>query len=128
MAVFWLMFDDTIFLLRPLKRSEYMFDNIKLLLITAAGKSLDYNYQTSRLFVGMENGLITEFHVADDYNKLTFQKNYISHSDQVNGLLFSLPSEWLLSVSRDKFFCWYCAETARRIGGYLCGSCCTAVQ
>lgn len=89
---------------------------------------MDFNHESKRLFVGMENGLITEFHVADDYNKLTHQKNYISHSDQVTGVLFSLLNEWLLSVSRDRFFCWFCAETGRRIGGYQCSSWCTALQ
>lgn len=89
---------------------------------------MDFNHETKRLFVGMENGLISEFLVADDYNKITFRRNYLAHAEHVTGLIFSLFNEWILSVSRDKSFCWHCSETGRKLGSFQCNSWCTALQ
>lgn len=90
--------------------------------------AMNFNHETKRLFVGLENGSISEFTVADDYNRITHQRHYITHKDRITGLIFSLINEWVLSVSRDKYFCWHCSETGRRLGGIQCNTSLTALQ
>ncbi|XP_035692990.1 WD repeat and FYVE domain-containing protein 2-like [Branchiostoma floridae] len=94
----------------------------------AAASALDYNPETRRLFVGLENGTISEFLLADDFNRMAATRNYLAHQQRVVGINFSLQCEWLLSVGRDKFFQWHCSETGRRLGGFQSGAWCTAVQ
>lgn len=76
----------------------------------------------------MENGSISEFAVADDYNRMTHVRNYLAHQQRVTGLIFSLDQEWVLSCGRDKYFQWHCSETGRRLGGFECSSWCTALE
>ncbi|XP_023221824.1 WD repeat and FYVE domain-containing protein 2-like [Centruroides sculpturatus] len=87
-----------------------------------------YNPETKRLFIGMENGSISEFILSDDFNILTHQRNYLAHQGRVTGVEFSLWSEWVLSVGRDKYFQWHCSETGQRLGGFQCNAWCTALQ
>ncbi|CAN8020167.1 unnamed protein product [Ixodes persulcatus] len=94
----------------------------------SAASSMDYNSETRRLFIGMDNGSISEFLVADDFNKMTHQRNYLAHQGKVVGIVFSLIAEWVLSVARDKYFQWHCSETGRRLGGFQCNAWCTALQ
>ncbi|KAH9416129.1 WD repeat and FYVE domain-containing protein 2 [Dermatophagoides pteronyssinus] len=90
--------------------------------------SMDYNHQTKRLFVGLDNGYISEFNVSDDYNRIKLIKNYAAHQNRIKSILFSLDTEWLLSIGRDKYFVWHCAERGKRIGAYFCQNSCTALQ
>ena len=76
----------------------------------------------------MENGSISEFQVADDYNRITHIRNYLAHQAKVSGITFSITTEWLLSVGYDKYINWHCSETGRRLGGFLCNTWCTALQ
>ncbi|XP_015785683.1 WD repeat and FYVE domain-containing protein 2 [Tetranychus urticae] len=94
----------------------------------AAGTVMSFNHETKRLFVGMENGSISEFLIADDYNRITHQRTYIAHNERVTGLIFSIFHEWVLSVSKDRYFCWHCSETGNRLGGFQFNSWCTALQ
>lgn len=89
---------------------------------------MDFNHETRRLFIGMENGQISEFDVAEDYNRITGTRNYIAHIGRINQVVFSLITEWVLSVARDKFFNWFCSETGRRLGGIQLAHPCTALQ
>ncbi|XP_076312578.1 WD repeat and FYVE domain-containing protein 2-like [Tachypleus tridentatus] len=94
----------------------------------SAAMCMDYNSETKRLFVGMENGSISEFLVAEDYNRMAHQRNYLAHQARVTGVVFSLITEWVLSVGRDKYFQWHCSESGRRFGGFHCNAWCTALQ
>jgi WD40 repeat protein len=89
---------------------------------------MDFNHETKRLFVGMENGSISEFLVAEDYNRITHQRNYLAHQGRVTQVVFSIITEWVLSVGRDKYFNWHCSESGRRLGGFQCNCWCTALQ
>lgn len=97
-------------------------------ILPSAASTMDFNRETKRLFVGMDNGSISEFNVAEDYNRVVHQKNYLAHQSRITGLVFSLLTEWVLSVGRDKYFQWHCSETGRRLGGFMCSSSCTALQ
>lgn len=89
---------------------------------------MDFNHETKRLFVGMENGSVSEFLVAEDFNRITHQRNYLAHQARVTDVVFSIITEWVLSVGRDKYFNWHDSETGRRLGGFQCSSWCTALQ
>ena len=89
---------------------------------------MDFNHETKRLFVGLDNGSVSEFCLADDYNRITHCRNYLAHQNRVTAVVFSILTEWVLSVGRDKYFVWHCSETGRRLGGYLCNSWVTALQ
>lgn len=94
----------------------------------SAASCMDFNNETKRLFVGMENGSISEFLVSEDLNKMTHQRNYLAHQARVTGVIFSVITEWVLSVGRDKYFQWHCSESGRRLGGFQCNAWCTAIQ
>ncbi|GAB6030951.1 WD repeat and FYVE domain-containing protein 2 [Chamberlinius hualienensis] len=94
----------------------------------AAATVIDYNGETRRVFIGMENGTISEFILADDFNRMHHQRDYLAHQNRVTGVVFALNCEWILSVGRDKYFQWHCSETGQRQGGYLCNAWCTTLQ
>ncbi|XP_006816296.2 WD repeat and FYVE domain-containing protein 2-like, partial [Saccoglossus kowalevskii] len=89
---------------------------------------MDYNSETRRLFVGLDNGTISEFLLSDDFNRMQTRRDYLAHQNRVTGIFFTLLSEWVLSVGRDKYFQWHCSETGRRLGGYQSSSWCTCLQ
>ncbi|EEB17356.1 WD repeat and FYVE domain-containing protein, putative [Pediculus humanus corporis] len=90
--------------------------------------SLAYNSQSKQLFIGLENGTISEYILADDYNQLIFAKNYSNHQNQVSAIYFCLQNKWLLCVGHDKFFNFYCTQNAQRLGGHQGDAWFTALQ
>lgn len=96
--------------------------------LLAPASSMNYNHQTKRLFVGLDNGHISEFSVSSDYNRIKLVKNFIAHQGRVKEVLFSLESELVLSIGRDKYFTWHCSERGNRLGTYLCKFACTSLQ
>lgn len=89
---------------------------------------MNYNHQTKRLFVGLDNGYISEFSVANDYNRIKLGTNFAAHQSRVKDVLFSIEAELLLSIGRDKYFVWHCSEKQLKIGAYLCKFVCSALQ
>ena len=82
---------------------------------------MDFKQEYRRLFIGMDNGGITEFEVADDYNKITAIRNFVAHSGRVTQVIFSNDNlQWLLSVAKDKAFLVHETETGRRAAGVCC--------
>lgn len=53
-----------------------------LTFFTACCPCLDFNHETQRLFVGLENGVISEFVVGDDFNKMTHHRDYFCMNDE----------------------------------------------
>ncbi|XP_071951193.1 WD repeat and FYVE domain-containing protein 2-like [Antedon mediterranea] len=90
--------------------------------------TMDFNKETRRLFVGLDNGTISEFSLSDDYNRLLFRRDYLAHQNRVTSVIFSVTSELVLSVGRDKYLQWHCAESGRRLGGYQLSAWCTALE
>ena len=62
------------------------------------------------------------------YNLKMFYLFFPAHQGRVVDIVFSVWSEWVLSVGRDKYFQWHCSETGQRQGGFQCNAWCTAVQ
>ncbi|CAD5113658.1 DgyrCDS2819 [Dimorphilus gyrociliatus] len=89
---------------------------------------LEYEHVTHKLFIGMENGTISEYKVSEDYNSLKQERDYLAHILKVTSVQFSPTDNWLLSCSRDKNFQWHCTQTGRRLGGYVTNAWCTCLQ
>ena len=89
---------------------------------------MHFHESSRRLFVGMDNGSVTEFLVADDYNRMTQTRCYVAHQGRVAQVVFSPDTEWLLSVAKDKFLYIHCTETGRRLIGYPESAVCTSLQ
>ncbi|XP_077299813.1 WD repeat and FYVE domain containing 2 [Arctopsyche grandis] len=90
--------------------------------------SMFYTPETRQLFIGQENGTVSEFLLASDCNRITPVKEYLAHTSRVTGVIFALSCEWVLSVGRDKLFSIYCSETGRKLGGYTFEAWCTTLQ
>jgi hypothetical protein len=46
----------------------------------------------------------------------------------VTGIHYSARQQWLMSVSRDRYFQLHSTQTGLRLGGYLSKAWCTAVE
>ncbi|KAB7505958.1 WD repeat and FYVE domain-containing protein 2 [Armadillidium nasatum] len=89
---------------------------------------LFYADDNRKLFIGLENGTVTEYEVATDWNSITHTRDYLSHQSLVTGLIYDRNSEWMLSISRDKFLVYHCTESGRRLGGHQCSAGCTSIE
>ncbi|KAL3312785.1 WD repeat and FYVE domain-containing protein 1 [Cichlidogyrus casuarinus] len=63
------------------------------------------------LFVGQENGTISEYHLTADTNSMTHQRDILAHTGKITGLAVDLPDEWLISVAEDKKLVLTCLKT-----------------
>jgi len=98
--------------------------------MTSAVTSVVYHHslENRRIFVGVETGMISEFSLADDYNRMDHIRDYHAHQSRVTGLYYSAENKWILSVGKDRYFQYHCTESGRRLGGYLCNSWCTSLD
>uniref|UniRef100_A0A2P2I7C9 WD repeat and FYVE domain-containing protein 2-like n=1 Tax=Hirondellea gigas TaxID=1518452 RepID=A0A2P2I7C9_9CRUS len=96
--------------------------------LPAAPTSLHYTHESRTLCIGINNGTVMEFEVARDENSLNHRRDYLSHQGRVTAVRFSAVHAWLLSVSRDKFFCFHSTTSGHRLGGHECSGWCTALE
>ena len=68
----------------------------------AAATAVCYNHESQRIFVGVESGMVSEFILADDYNRMDHKRDYHAHQSRVTGLKFCQQNKWILSVGKDK--------------------------
>lgn len=90
--------------------------------------SLCYTPETRTLFIGQENGTISQFTLSDDCNRLTPIREYLAHQARITSVTFAKHTGWILSVGKDKFFAYHSTETGERIGCYTFEAMCTAMQ
>ncbi|XP_055389387.1 WD repeat and FYVE domain-containing protein 2 [Condylostylus longicornis] len=90
--------------------------------------SLDYVEETRQLFVGQENGTVSQYTLSEDCNRLSLIRDYLAHQARVTACILSRADAWVLSVSKDKTFAYHCTQTGRRIGGYTFEASCTCLQ
>ncbi|KAK1797522.1 hypothetical protein P4O66_000815 [Electrophorus voltai] len=79
---------------------------------------MSFNPETRRISVGMDNGVVSEFILSEDYNKMTPARTYQAHQGGVTVVLFVLEMEWVLSTGQDKSFTWHCSESGQQLGTY----------
>jgi hypothetical protein len=68
----------------------------------AAATALAYSHESKKVFVGVESGMISEFILADDFNRIDHKRDYHAHQSRVTGLYFCEQNKWILSVGKDK--------------------------
>ncbi|EPB73893.1 FYVE zinc finger [Ancylostoma ceylanicum] len=98
-------------------------------IMPVAPTCLYYSEETSRLFVGLLNGHVYEYHVADDYNSMSDPeaRRWTIHAGPISGLGIALNAELVFSCSKDKSVVWHCSETGIKRGAFHCDSSCTAM-
>ncbi|KAM4608511.1 WD repeat and FYVE domain-containing protein 2 isoform 2-T2 [Polymixia lowei] len=79
---------------------------------------VSFNPETRRLSVGLDTGVVSEFILSEDYNKMTPARTYQAHQGRVTVVLFVLEMEWVLSTGQDKNFTWHCSESGQQLGIY----------
>jgi len=92
----------------------------------AAATSFHYYHSFKKLFIGLDNGTIVEFKVSDDFNRMDSIRDYHAHQGRVTGVQLT-SNDWILSVSRDRYFQFHNVKNGQRLGGYLCSAWCTAL-
>lgn len=90
--------------------------------------SIYYTVETRQLFIGQENGTVSEYTLASDFNRMMLVREYLAHQARVTDIIFAINCEWVLSVGRDKVFSYNCTQTGRNIGTYNAEAWCTALQ
>lgn len=90
--------------------------------------SLDYVMETRQLFIGQDNGTVSQYSLSDDCNRLTLVRDFLAHQARVTGSCYARHTGWILSCGRDKLFSFHCTETGKRLGGYTFESMCTCLQ
>ncbi|XP_019865100.1 WD repeat and FYVE domain-containing protein 2 [Aethina tumida] len=90
--------------------------------------SVYYTVETRQLFIGQENGTISEFSLASDFNRMMPVREYLAHQARVTQIIFAITCEWVLSVSCDKMFSYNCTQTGRNIGTYTPEAWCTSLE
>jgi WD40 repeat protein len=91
-----------------------------------AATAMKYCHSNRTLYVGLNNGTITEFLISDDGNKMDHVRDYHAHQGRVTGVQPTSDSR-LLSVARDRYFQCHNSTSGQRLGGYLCSAWCTAL-
>lgn len=89
---------------------------------------MDYVPETRKLFIGQENGTVSQYTLSDDSNSLTLVRDYLAHQARVTGVCYVKQTGWIISCGRDKLFSFHCTETSRRLGGYTFEAMCSALQ
>jgi WD40 repeat protein len=84
----------------------------------AAASALEYDSNSQRLFVGLGSGLLHEYKLSGDLNRIDPKRTYSAHGNRITALQFIPQMDWILSVSRDKTFQWCCTKTGRKLGSF----------
>uniref|UniRef100_A0A8R1U2L6 FYVE-type domain-containing protein n=1 Tax=Onchocerca volvulus TaxID=6282 RepID=A0A8R1U2L6_ONCVO len=74
--------------------------------------SMHFDEYKLRLFVGLINGSVYEYKVAEDMNSLSEQRHWMAHLSLVTSVLYSPEAELIFSCSKDKTTVWHCSETS----------------
>ncbi|KAH8377861.1 hypothetical protein KR093_007506 [Drosophila rubida] len=90
--------------------------------------AIEYVQELRQLYVGQDNGTVTQYTLSEDCNRLSFIRDYLSHQGRVVAVVFSKTHNWILSAGKDKQFAYHCTESATRVGGYNFETPCTALQ
>lgn len=90
--------------------------------------SIDYHSLTRQIFIGQDNGTVSQYTLSGDCNSLTMVRDYLAHQARVTGVCFAPKSGWILSCGRDKLFSFHSTDTTNRLGGYTFESMCTSIQ
>ena len=97
-------------------------------LLPSGATSIDYFSEQRLIFIGQENGTVTQFSLSADNNQLQFIRDYLSHKGRVTSVCYSHANNWILSVSRDKTFAHYCTQTGNKLSEITLESWCSSLS
>ena len=52
----------------------------------AAATAIHYRHQSMQLFIGLDNGTVSEFIVSEDFNRMDHARDYHAHQSRVTGI------------------------------------------
>lgn len=87
--------------------------------------ALAYDKQQRRLFVGLSSGVIIEFLLSEDYNRMDRKLVVSAHSGYIEDIVYCSENDWLLSCGRDKYLKWHCCQTGKLLGSLRTSAWCT---
>ncbi|XP_017483571.1 PREDICTED: WD repeat and FYVE domain-containing protein 2 [Rhagoletis zephyria] len=87
-----------------------------------------YNENARQLYVGQDNGTVTQYFFSDDCNRLSFVRDFLAHQGRVMGIVVANTLQWVLSCGKDKLFAFYSTETGNRLGSFSFETPCTSLQ
>ncbi|MCP9263840.1 WD repeat and FYVE domain-containing protein 2 [Dirofilaria immitis] len=90
--------------------------------------SMHFDEHKLRLFIGLINGSVYEYKIAEDMNSLSEQRHWLAHLSLVTAVLYSQEAELIFSCSKDKTTVWHCSETSVKMGYYTGESGFTALE
>uniref|UniRef100_A0A915CAP5 FYVE-type domain-containing protein n=1 Tax=Parascaris univalens TaxID=6257 RepID=A0A915CAP5_PARUN len=93
-----------------------------------APTAMFFTEHTLKLLIGLANGAVYEFTVADDMNSMWENRHWNVHANTVTAVLLSVQAELIFSCSKDKSLVWHCSETSVKFGTHICESSCMALQ
>jgi len=82
--------------------------------MTSSAVSLAADKASRTVFVGTEGGLVSEFVLAEDFNRMEHRRDYLAHQAGVAQVEYCPKQKWLLSAGKDKYFQFHCTDTGRR--------------
>lgn len=94
----------------------------------SGGTSIFYNANERQLYIGQDNGTVTQYIFSDDCNRLSFVRDYLAHQGRVMEVVVAHMLKWVLSCGRDKLFVYYSTENGQRLGSYSFEAPCTSLQ
>ncbi|XP_025191256.1 WD repeat and FYVE domain-containing protein 2 [Melanaphis sacchari] len=96
---------------------------------------LFYRPISRQLFVGQENGTISEFILEEDFNRMEPVGDILAHYGRITGMIWTevaidgTVEQWILSTSRDKRFQYHNAKNGNPIGPpFVCAAWCTSLE
>lgn len=89
--------------------------------------AVSFNEETDRLLVGLLNGTVVDFQVADDCNSMEEKRKWQLHAGPVTSVFLSLAQELVFSCAKDKQVFWHCSETAVKMGSFVVEHSCTCM-
>lgn len=68
------------------------------------------------MIIGLVNGAVYEYSVADDMNSISEIRHYNFHTSCVTAVHYAKEAELILSCSKDKSVMWLSSKTSNRLG------------
>ncbi|EDQ91157.1 uncharacterized protein MONBRDRAFT_15409 [Monosiga brevicollis MX1] len=83
-----------------------------------APTALCYHHESRRLFVGMDQGSISEYVVSEDFNSMTTTRTMPAHSGRVRCIIYDHERQLVLSGAHDKCITLSSAADGKRLSAH----------
>lgn len=68
------------------------------------------------MFVGLVNGIVLQFSLSEDMNRMERTRSFQGHTHTVTGVVYSPADDTLYICSRDKSLSWFSTDTGMKLG------------